>query len=357
LLNRENLSDATITELKEQILQNAYFTSDPDKLEIEQLGLLTDNWEVSMYNINILSEGESYGLVLRVDKGDVNKQKTGDQFQSLTRLHTLKLPLPKPYIFGFFDSIKSPFILMERIEGKTMGNVMQTAENEKIENYLKQFIQGFVHLHKLDWTEVMSEEIIYNIKEYPHTYIGKKLEEYAELIHKHNFQELMPLLEILQDNIDDGASDKLSVIHNDFHPFNVLIDQEDKLKIIDWSLLEIGDHRADLGWTLMLIRTATNEDLRDLILELYEEYFDQTIQNIEYFELLAALRRLYEVSKLLFVEDELLPHEAAVAIVQEMRLMIINTMIYVNDVTDLEFPKLEDELIFEEELEDDTYEE
>ena len=65
---------------------------------------------------------------------------------------------------------------------------------------------------------------------------------------------------------------------------------------IDWSGFSLGDYRYDLAWTLLLVSTSGYPELRDLILSEYARLAGKPVEQIEYFDVLAVLRRLVDFS-------------------------------------------------------------
>ncbi len=68
----------------------------------------------------------------------------------------------------------------------------------------------------------------------------------------------------------DVVCERLSVIHQDYHPSNVLLEDDGTAVVIDWTGLAISDFHFDLAWTLMLISTQGYPTLRAIILDMYE---------------------------------------------------------------------------------------
>ena len=66
--------------------------------------------------------------------------------------------------------------------------------------------------------------------------------------------------------------------------------------VIDWTGLAVSDFRFDLAWTLMLLGTQGYPILRDIILHLYERLASRSVEQIEFFEVIACLRRLVDIS-------------------------------------------------------------
>jgi len=65
--------------------------------------------------------------------------------------------------------------------------------------------------------------------------------------------------------------------------------------VLDWSGFEISDARFDLAWTLVLVSSYEGAVWRERILGTYEHQMGAPIQQIEYFEVYACVRRLFSI--------------------------------------------------------------
>lgn len=353
-MNQESLTDDVIAEFSNHLKADGQFGPNP---VVKQHGRLTGGWESYIYSLDISHGDQTTAAVVRILHGNNTLDRARHEYDAMVKLNSLGIPIPKPYLSGFFESTKQGYILMERLKGRILGDIIQDPEVENSQDYIIKFVEDFVKLHEADWTRVADRDSAYPIHTDPLAFIGPYLERYAKAIHAHGFEELIPLLEILQDHIEDATCERLSLTHNDYHPFNVMVLENGDHRIIDWPSTDIRDARVDLGWSLMLIRSATNDQLRDIVYDLYTEMSSYEIENIEYFELLASMRRLFDIYRLIFAEDTGMTPEATEAILGEMRQMGINVMLFVNEMTELEFPQLEDVLIYDDELDDDVDEE
>ena len=76
---------------------------------------------------------------------------------------------------------------------------------------------------------------------------------------------------------------------------NVLIRSDGKPFVIDWMNFDITDYRIDVAWSLLLASTNGNPEARDYLLGTYEDIAGNKVEDIEFFEALAAARRLFSI--------------------------------------------------------------
>ncbi|MFW9852509.1 MAG: phosphotransferase family protein, partial [Candidatus Thorarchaeota archaeon] len=129
----------------------------------------------------------------------------------------------------------------------------------------------------------------------PYYFIDRRILNYERIINQSEIHELQPILDWLIERKNDAYSERASILHRDFHPHNILVTKEGEAFVIDWAACTIGDYREDLGWSLLLTHAYTNKEIRNKILELYEKEKGSEVKNIEYFEILAILRRFSDI--------------------------------------------------------------
>jgi aminoglycoside phosphotransferase (APT) family kinase protein len=82
----------------------------------------------------------------------------------------------------------------------------------------------------------------------------------------------------------------------DFHPLNIIINNEGKPFVIDWTSAQISDPRLDLAWTLLLMSTHGSRETSDTIRKEYERISGYTVEQLGYFDVAVCLRRLFGIS-------------------------------------------------------------
>ena len=82
--------------------------------------------------------------------------------------------------------------------------------------------------------------------------------------------------------------------HLDFHPGNVLLDEDGAPWVIDWTSFRLTDPRLDLAWALLLGEMYGTGDYTRALLGRYGEVVDEPT-DLEFFKVVAAGRRLTDV--------------------------------------------------------------
>ena len=74
--------------------------------------------------------------------------------------------------------------------------------------------------------------------------------------------------------------------------------------VIDWTNFSLTDVRFDLAWTLVLTNSYMGMAWRDRFLREYEHQVGQAVEQIEYFEVCACARRLFDLAISFFAGAE-----------------------------------------------------
>ena len=71
-----------------------------------------------------------------------------------------------------------------------------------------------------------------------------------------------PVDQALHDSLREAEKDSTTVIHLDYHPWNIVFDGEAISGVLDWTNARFGDPRADLARTWTILRLVQRSGLR-----------------------------------------------------------------------------------------------
>ena len=154
--------------------------------------------------------------------------------------------LPVPRIFDVTKIDGKQAIIMEKISGRTLGDLL-LENRDQAEYYMEHSIEIQQSIHRIsaDSFEPMTEKLTRQI-------------DAAEQLSQNQKATLLRTLR--------GMPVKKQLCHGDFHLFNLIMG--DQVTIIDWVDASAGDSRADVYRTYLLY-TQFSSDLADLYLQLY----------------------------------------------------------------------------------------
>ena len=150
-------------------------------------------------------------------------------------------------------------LVREKVEGKTLEQLMQE-EPEKLETYMEMFVDLQLDVHK------------------------QKVATIKRLRHK-----LMDQINSLKD-LDATARYELAtrlesmpkhtkLCHGDFNPSNVIVDQQNRLWIIDWAHATQGNASADAAMTFLLF-SLEDEKKAEIYMKLFCKKSDTARQYV-----------------------------------------------------------------------------
>ncbi len=184
------------------------------------------------------------------------------EYRVLSRLAHVFPPAPEPILFCDDESvIGSDFYLMERRNGLIIrGRIApphagsgSAAEIETSQEYrvkvCEAFISNLARLHSVDYEAAGLGDL-----GKPEGYCRRQVEGWAKryiAAKTHEHAELESVIKWLNEHIP--AETGASLIHNDYKFDNIILDPNDRTRIIailDWEMVTIGDPLMDLGTTL-----------------------------------------------------------------------------------------------------------
>ncbi|MFW9967481.1 MAG: phosphotransferase family protein [Candidatus Thorarchaeota archaeon] len=312
---------------------------------VSQLVEITDGWETEIYSFNAetAKDGEKNveKLVLRMYAGPWAKYKARKEFSLLQRLHKVGYPVPNVALIEEDSShLGRPFIVMERIEGNSMWSLLESEEYNQDSPLYHLFSRLFHDLHKLDW-RLLAE----NPEEFQgldsKKAVCRWIEKFESRAKEIGRLEILKIVEWLERNIDGVAFEELSPTHNDFHPSNILMSRSGEPFVIDWTAADVMDYRVDLAWTLLLAKIYIGDSMRDTILGAYQEASQKMVDDIHFFEVVGALRRLTDILVSLDVDSEEIGlRDGAAEMIREQLAQNMTLLDIVKNHTGLELPEI-----------------
>lgn len=255
--------------------------------KIEEVKSLKSGWAGEISSIKFKKSDERY-IIKTYKSSKSGLININQEWEGLNMLYNAKYPVPKPILNCWTE--KNPYIVMEEIQGENFWDFYQNSNVEDREALLSDFVQIFIRLHQLDISIVNKKPV----KDDTNYFIEQEISEIEELVNKNNVSNLKGIIEWLKEEKMTVEDCKLSIIHRDYHPWNVIVDKNRQLYVID-LLWGIGDFRFDLAWTCTLMERSGFEDFSREVYTKYSELKGEGIKNFQYFKVLATLRWLINV--------------------------------------------------------------
>ncbi len=265
-------------------------------LQISKFEKINAGWECEIFSFHTAFTLEATGekseqdLILRVFPRDA-AQKAEGELAALRVMMKANYPVPTVYASGAGETLDGrPFMVMEKIEGQTMWPMLHNILRHRA--LIQTFCRLFARLHAVDWRALVPDAEQYE----PHSpteMIDKLLESFMPVISALPLPGFSPVLDWLQAHKTEAGSLRASCTHWDFHPNNILVCKDRSAYVIDWTGAQITDYRFDLAWTLLLVMSYEGNTWRNEILRGYEREAGAKVEYLEFFDVVACVRRLY----------------------------------------------------------------
>ena len=222
---------------------------------------ITVGWETQIVAFRLIpASGESLDLVVRIYSGSWSGRKAEWEFNVMHRLGASGYPVPMVYAYeSGYDTLGSPFLIMERITGSALWDVFFSSPREKYGDVLALNARLMAQLHEIPPAKVLPGLKRVNTRRR----VLDRVREETEALEEHGLLSTFePLIVWLRDNAEMVTGSPLCIIHQDLHPRNILLRQGGSPVVIDWTACALGDFREDLCWTGLLAGTFIDESLK-----------------------------------------------------------------------------------------------
>lgn len=256
-------------------------------MHIECARIIKSGWAGEIVSITLKGNIRKY-IIKTYGSSKNGVQNLKQEWIGLNLLYNEKYPVPKPVMSDFTN--EKPYIVMEEIEGANLWDCYENSTDEDKKLLLEGFTKVFFDLHQLD-VSIADKEIL---KFTTISFIENEISEIEKLLLENDLEDFTQVIDWLQKEKANIIPHKVSLIHRDFHPWNVILDNNKKMYVID-LLWGIGDYRFDLAWTYTLMERSGFADFSKAVFEKYKELKNGNIDNFDYFKVLSTLRWLTNV--------------------------------------------------------------
>jgi aminoglycoside phosphotransferase (APT) family kinase protein len=311
-------------------------------LELRELG---EGWETDLYYLKLAGiqngEPETLELVLRLYTGSDPLEKAQKEFEVMASVARFGISTPRVDALVTDRSIlEYPFIVMEHIQGGTLEMKIKT---DGASPWLDPMMEVLVRIHTAPWDEFVSEPAMpIPTSDDPLAYVRGLLTEMDHVVDRYGLVEFEPVMSWLHERKSLGSATEPTLIHNDYHPQNILL-KNHSLVVIDWSFAEIGDFRMDLAWSVLLFGVMAGGDYRAAMLKAYEQAAGSHLENIEYFEALKFTMRMVTIG--MWLDDAVEIPVAGITkqdIRGDYRIHVMNPYRRLKEITGLEIRTIEE---------------
>lgn len=235
---------------------------DEHKLEfiLEKYGIHKEDVIGSGMEALVYKYGEHQVLKIYNEMSTISKQVTLKSFYDV--LDRTKMDLELPKIHEILNEDGTVVTIEKRIAGQNMKAAMAAASEEKLNKMMENHLNALIKMRILNVEGVFKGIKLFNELDFSQTegtdwhkflrdYLVYRLKEVGAYLHK-NVTDFHEKIDALLNILAENYTGKYAVIHGDFCPENILVDENGSVTgIIDFGLITMkGDFLFDVatGW-------------------------------------------------------------------------------------------------------------
>jgi fructosamine-3-kinase len=255
------------------------------KYKISESGLIGWGTEAEVYNY-----GEGKVLKLYNYMSDFNKQKILKDFYNTIDAGEVSYELPR--IYDIIEEAGTLITIEKRIEGKNMQKLLPHFNDEQLDNLFKTYLAASLELQNVKANSAFAGCKLFNdyyinssqqkdwnafLKQFV-TYRQEGLKDYFSRDVLSYNSKLEKLLEVLSCKYEG----EYSLIHGDFYPGNLLINEKGRITgLIDFGIMTMyGDYLFDIAasWAFFDMYDELKANILDRYLQLIIENLGEGIR-------------------------------------------------------------------------------
>lgn len=265
--------------------------------KIKDIRQSSSGWESDIYIYTLENFGQTQNLVIRILQGDNSDGKLQVEQVGMQKLYQMGYPVP--HIHQFAPSAESPFetayLVMDYVAGHLLGNDLEDTTALERQVIFTRFAQLVTDLHQLHWRNHLDYPFV---QESSYAFLENQLVQFRGLCEQ-LLPEFLPILKWVEKHYRDVPCPELSILHGDFHPWNVLQTPDERLVVIDWSGFALGDRQYDVMWTWLLLTNRHHPTWGDEFVQAYQQVSGHDLAGKEFYRGIAWTRRIIDIYRAL----------------------------------------------------------
>jgi aminoglycoside phosphotransferase (APT) family kinase protein len=263
----------------------------PKGLEISSYEPLYGGADTTIFEISFNNHPKKY--VQRIFRSEVSEKHAEFEYIVQKTLFDNKVSVPQPFLMKFTpNTLERPYFVMEKIEGPQLAEAFENLP-EQFDNLMFKHLLELHKIHLVD-SNLFPQLVSFDIQENPFAPIDYLLNRRKSFLEQYpeDLKELKPVFEWLEKHKMDNPCKKLVVVHGDYHGFNIIVQENHDLKILDWTGISISDFRRDLAFATTTLSSMFGKDLSSMVSEIYEQISGIKVENLRYFMVLENIFNL-----------------------------------------------------------------
>lgn len=263
---------------------------------VRDVALLGTGFEADVFAF-VLEEasGDGQNLILRMYAGRDTAEKCKREFDAMSRLYAAGYSTPKVLLsIPVMPPYNRPVLIMEQIYGVSLGASYWSGIEKQRQESITRLYCLMAELHALQPGDILPDSPLVSNRD-PYGIIDRELASLSGMLRQLESREPPSVRNIfawLAERRAMAPCLRPVIVHGDFHPNNVLVRSDDVPFVIDWSNIRVGDARSDLAWSRLITQSCARPDGGQADLAIYEGFSGNKVEQLGYFEVIAAMHLL-----------------------------------------------------------------
>ena len=199
-------------------------------------------------------------LILRLGWRHDSPEAVVWEAQAMAAARRGGIPAPRVYLVEpHLPELGGAIMLMEFVRGVRLDEAGLHAGPVEVIRLLRAYARMQAAIYRVPWRPERSQlPALAGSALAPFASLDERLTALDAEIEARGLPSLRPVLRWLQENRGIIERRRRVFLHGDCHPLNIFVDKHRVCGVIDWSAAGFGDRHEDIGWSSMLIGTATS---------------------------------------------------------------------------------------------------
>mgnify|MGYP001078048809 CR=1 FL=1 len=203
-----------------------------------------------------------------------------------------RIPVPQvlEYDPTYQNPLRHPYMIMERLEGINLLEAVENLNRTKINNVLRDIAKTLHRIHRVDTTNLKVRKFTV-LRSFIDSGISG-IKRLATLSNTKNFEDFESWI---QKNRPNEATYNMAFIHNDFHPFNIMVSNESLSGILDWNDAVVGEAQVDVAMFNLLTEAAGYPELAKTFATAYQNISNLSLEEINFYITAIAIQKFLQI--------------------------------------------------------------
>lgn|GEM_PF-2057105 len=241
---------------------NEYFAQRAPGIRVVTCERIPGGYETFIYHLQLQGRGTlpvAQPLILRLYQGPGMAARSAWEAAAIARARAAGIPAPAVHLYEQDATILgAPFLLLDHARGERMDAAAAHASPLAVARMLRDFARVQTAIHRIDWPEgrALAPGHSGSNDLGPFVWAPDRLAQARRALLARRLEVLLPIVDWLEER-EAAVRGPEVFIHGDYHPYNVFVAGGRVSDVIDWGAGGFAGVHEDIGWTSLLLATAT----------------------------------------------------------------------------------------------------